>query len=117
MTLVQLEDWERDLLVDTLKSDIADAEFAPSEDFLKLIRKLEQPEKAEIKLKFQVFVRDNGDGSASPLFFNKPEEAREYSEGENQWLCDDIFQETIVINGLGKIKEIPKREEYEEEKP
>lgn len=111
MTLLQLEDWERDMIVDTLRGDIADTEFAASDGLIKLVDKLTKPEEAKIELKFQVFLRNNGDGSAYTYFFNTEEEAEEYASKDWERLCDDVFPETITINGLGQIKDIPKRQD------
>ncbi len=110
MTLLQLEDWERDMILSFLSADLG-SEDEVSNDIIKLVEQLTKPEEAKIKLKFQVFVSNNGDGSAFPFFFNTKEEAKECAHEDIERLCDDIFPYTITINGLGQIKGIPKCEE------
>jgi len=110
MTLVQLEDWEKDLIFDAITSDIGHPDEV-SNGLKELIAKLIRPKESKIKLKFQVLVQNNGDGSATPYFFNEEKEAEEFAGKNDERLCDDVFEQTIVVNGLGEIKDIPKREE------
>lgn len=108
MYLVQLEEWERDLIVAAIKCGVENTSTKAMAD---LIKKLDKPKEAEIKLGLHIFVQNNGDGSASPVFFNTRKEAEDYAGEDDERLCDDIMKETIILNGLGQIKDIPKQEE------
>lgn len=107
MYLVQLEEWERNLLVSAILTGV---ESKTGDEILRLMRKLTNPEESEIKLNFQIFIQNNGDGSASTIFFNEEKEAEAYAGEDDERLCDDIFPKTITVNGLGKIKDIIERE-------
>lgn len=90
MYLVQLEEWERDLILGGIMSYFGHPDEV-SDKITRLVEKLTKPKEAEIELEFQVFIQNNGDGSASTLFFNEPIEAENYAERDGERLCDDIF--------------------------
>jgi hypothetical protein len=67
-----------------------------------------------IFIKPWVYVRSQGDGSANVLFFNTEAEAEAFTEGDEERLCDDVFQVTLVIDPrTGQICNVRKRKDDE----
>ncbi len=70
---------------------------------------------AVIFVKPWVYLQSAGDGSAYANFFNTEEEASTYAEPDDERLCDDIFQVTLVIDPKsGRICNVKKREKDDE---
>ncbi|MFA5125141.1 MAG: hypothetical protein WC473_04980 [Patescibacteria group bacterium] len=60
-----------------------------------------------MKVELFVFIRKNGDGSASTFFFNTMEEANNYAEDQVERFDDDIKSSTLILDDNGKLTEIP----------
>jgi len=59
---------------------------------------------AILKVKFAVYVQNNGDGSASARFFSNVELAEKAAEEDNERFCEDIETHELEINlDTGKV--------------
>lgn len=57
-----------------------------------------------LKLEFWVYMRNNGDGSASPMFFLSEDLAEKAAEKDDERLCDDVvFHEFEVDLETGEV--------------
>ncbi len=57
----------------------------------------------KVKVKFWYYMQNNGDGSASPLFFNSEKAAEAYAENDNERYCDDISFEELEFDIGGNL--------------
>jgi hypothetical protein len=54
--------------------------------------------KQTTKVRLWIWMRNNGDGSASPVFFGTREEAELAAEKDEERLCDDIDEVRFVVD-------------------
>ena len=63
-----------------------------------------------MKLNPWCYIQDQGDGSAFPLFFNTQKEAEAFAKNDDERLCDDIIQISLVVDHNGQLTELPQRD-------
>ncbi len=64
-------------------------------------KKEQKPQKAKrrtAKIKFAVYMNNNGDGSASPRFFANEKLAEEAASQDDERFCDDVSSHEFVID-------------------
>jgi hypothetical protein len=62
----------------------------------------ENPTK-RIKATVWVYMKNNGDGSASPCFFNSEDAAEKYAENDDERYCEDIDRHTLEFDENGNL--------------
>jgi hypothetical protein len=70
--------------------------------------------KKTFKVKFGYYVQNNGDGSASVLFFKNSDNAETYAGDDNERFTDgDTGEEELEFDEEGNlVTEEPKKEDY-----
>lgn len=67
-------------------------------------RKKQAKQKKTVTVRFAVYVNNNGDGSASPLFFATKKQAEVAAEPDGERFCDDIKSYKFEVDpATGKI--------------
>ena len=56
-----------------------------------------------MKITFAVYMRNNGDGSGSPMFFRDEASAEKYAENHDERMCEDIEMHTIEVDANGQL--------------
>ena len=53
---------------------------------------------AKLKVKFWIYMQNNGDGSACAKFFKTEGEAEMAAADDDERYCDDIYPKTITVD-------------------
>lgn len=70
--------------------------YKPVADVVKALP-VRDPNRKTLKINLGIYVRNQGDGSASVSFFRDSGEAEESADGDDERLCDDTYDRTIEV--------------------
>lgn len=56
-----------------------------------------------MKVKFWMYIANNGDGSCSAKFFRSEANAEKYASGDDERNCDDIYAKTLEFDDEGNL--------------
>ena len=82
------------------------------------ILRLRASSKATTRATLWVYIRDNGDGSASAFFFNTEADAERAAELDFEWsgqrMCDDVDSVTLEFDDSGVLLNPSKLSDFKE---